>query len=67
MANIPLSVTWSNEILLFGILCSDLYPIFKKDVLIVVLMSSFLSSLFILEISPLSDVRLVKVFSHSVF
>ena len=30
------------------------------------LMSSFLSSLYILEISLLSDVQLVKIFSHSV-
>ena len=29
-------------------------------------MSSFLSSLYILEIRPLSDVGLVKIFSHSV-
>ena len=29
-------------------------------------MSSFLSFLYILEISPLSDVGLVKIFSHSV-
>ena len=31
-----------------------------------VLVASFLSSLYILEISPLSDVGLVKIFSHSV-
>ena len=30
------------------------------------LVSNFLSSLYILEISPLSDVGLVKIFSHSV-
>ncbi|KAL6089924.1 hypothetical protein STEG23_027236 [Scotinomys teguina] len=30
-----------------------------------VLMSCFLSSLYILEISPLSDMELVKIFSHS--
>lgn len=29
-------------------------------------MSNFLSSLYILDISPLSDVGLVKIFSHSV-
>ena len=34
--------------------------------LIRVLMSSFLSSLYILEIRPLSDAGLVKIFSHSV-
>ena len=34
--------------------------------LFVLLMTNFLSSLFILEISPLSDVWLVKIFSHSV-
>ena len=31
-----------------------------------ILISSFLSSLYILEISPLSDVGLVKIFSHYV-
>ncbi|CAO2609882.1 hypothetical protein LEMLEM_LOCUS14409, partial [Lemmus lemmus] len=30
------------------------------------LVSNFLSSLYILEIRPLSDVGLVKIFSHSV-
>ena len=34
--------------------------------LFVLLMTNFLSSLYILEIRPLSDVRLVKIFSHSV-
>ena len=34
--------------------------------LFVLLMSSFLSSLYVLEISPLSDMGLVKIFSHSV-
>ena len=34
--------------------------------LIRILVSSFLSSLCILDISPLSDVGLVKIFSHSV-
>ena len=31
-----------------------------------ILMSNFLSSLYTLEISPLSDVGLVNIFSHSV-
>ena len=34
--------------------------------LCVLLMTSFLSSLYILEIRPLSDMGLVKTFSHSV-
>ena len=34
--------------------------------LFVLLMTNFLSSLYILEIIPLSDVWLVKIFSHSV-
>ena len=34
--------------------------------LLVVLMSNFLSSLYFLDISPLSDVGLVKILSHSV-
>jgi hypothetical protein len=29
-------------------------------------MSSFLSSLYILNVSPLSDMELVKIFSHSI-
>ena len=31
-----------------------------------ILMSNFLSSLYILDINPLSDMELVKAFSHSV-
>ena len=31
-----------------------------------ILLSNFVSSLYILEISPLSDLGLVKIFSHSV-
>ena len=58
-----LSVFWPFELLL-RILCSVQYPIFSG--LIRVLMSSFLSSLYILEIRPLSDAGLVKIFSHSV-
>ena len=34
--------------------------------LFVLLMTNFMSSLYILEISPVSDVGLVKIFSHSV-
>ena len=34
--------------------------------LFVLLMTNFLSSLYILEIRPLSDVRLVKIFYHSI-
>lgn len=41
-------------------------PIFFLIRLFGLLMSSFLSSLYILEISPLSDVELMKIFSHSV-
>ena len=49
-----LSVFWLFELLLLRILCSVQYPIFKIE-LISVLVSSFLSSLYILEIRPLSD------------
>ena len=43
-------------------LCLGLYPFFIR--LFVLLMSSLLSSLYILEISPLFDVGLVKIFPH---
>ena len=55
-----LSVFWPFEVLLLRILCSDQYPIFLIG-LIRVLVSSFLSSLYILEIRPLSDEGLVKI------
>ena len=64
MLSTSLSVFWPFEILLFRILCLGLCPIFIG--LFVLLMSSFLSSSCILEISPLSDVGLEKIFSHSV-
>ena len=44
--------------------CLDLYPIFFIG-LFDKLISSFLSSVYILEISSLSDMELVKIFSHS--
>jgi hypothetical protein len=54
---------------LFGIpqlriLCLALYPVFNRA--IVSLESNFLSSFYILDISPLSDLGLVKIFSQSV-
>ena len=63
-----LNPLWPFDILLLRIFCLVLCPIFKVDYLVLfgILMSSFLSSLYILEISPLSDVVLVKIFSHSV-
>ena len=62
MLNISLNVFWPFEILLLGILYLVLYPNFNW---VGMLMSNFLSSLYILEIRPLSDVGLV-IFSHSV-
>ena len=47
------------------ILCLALYPIFKTR-LFGSLESNFLSSLYILDISPVSDLGLVKIFSQSV-
>ena len=55
-----LSVFWPIGVLLLRILCSDQHPIFLIG-LIRVLVSSFLSSLYILEIRPLSDEGLVKI------
>jgi hypothetical protein len=43
------------------ILCLALYPIFKKGYLFF-LESNFLSSLYMLDIIPLSDLGLVKIF-----
>ena len=45
--------------------CLALYPIFLIGLFDSVV-SSFLSSLYTLDIRPLSDVELVKIFSHSV-
>ena len=59
-----LSVFWPFEVLLLRILFSSV-PHFLIG-LIRVLVSSFLSSLYILEIRPLSDEGLVKIFSQSV-
>ena len=47
-------------ILLLRILCLDLYPIF------VIELFGSLMPLYILEISPLSNVWLVKIFHHTV-
>ena len=57
MLRISLSIFWPFEIFLLRNLCLVLYHLFR------ILMSNFLSSLYILKINPLSDVGLVKVFS----
>ena len=64
MLDISVSVFWPFEILPLRILCLVLYPIFNWVILILV--SNFLTSLHILQISPFSDEGLVKIFSHSV-
>jgi hypothetical protein len=66
MLNISLSDSQPLEIPLLRILCLDLYSLFFLIRLFGLFMSSFLSSLYILDINPLSAVKLVKVFSHSV-
>ena len=66
MLSISLRVFQSFEIYLLRVLCLGLYPNFFLIGLFVHLMSSFLTSLYILEISPLSDVGWVKIFSRSV-
>ena len=45
------------------ILCLDLHPIFNY--IVCFLMSSFLNSLYILEINPLPNLGLMKIFSYS--
>jgi hypothetical protein len=64
MLNISLSASQPLEIPLLRILCLPLYPIFSWVIWFVDY--KFLSSLYILDISPLTDVGLVKFFSHSV-
>ena len=65
MLNIFLGVSQPFSIPQLRILCLALYPIFKIG-LFGSLESNFLSSLYILDISPVSDVGLVKIFSQSV-
>jgi hypothetical protein len=65
MLNISLSASQPLSISQLRILCLTLYPIFKIG-LFVSLEFNFLSSLYILDISPLSKVVLVKIFSQSV-
>jgi hypothetical protein len=65
MLNISLGASWPFDIPQLKILCLALYSIFKIE-LFGSLKSNFLSSLYILGISPLSDVGLVKIFSQSV-
>ena len=65
LLSISINIIQSFEICLLRVLCLSLYLIFFIR-LFVLLMSSFLRSLYILHISPLSDVGLVKIFSHSV-
>jgi hypothetical protein len=65
MFNISLSASQPFEIPQLRILCLALYPIFNR-VLFGSLESSFLSSSYILDISSVLDVGLVKIFSQSV-
>ena len=59
-----LSIFWPFEILQMRIMFSSVHHFLIG--LFRVLMSNFLSYLYILKISPLSDVGLMKIFSHSV-
>ena len=61
MLSNSLNVFLPFEFLLSRIIWLDLYPIFNW-----IICSNFLSYLYILEISPLSDVGLLKIFFHSV-
>jgi hypothetical protein len=64
MLNISLGASQPFEIPQLRILCLAVYPILIG--LFGSLESNFLSSLYILDISPLSNVGLVKIFSQSV-
>ena len=68
MLDISLGASRPFAIPQLKVLCLDLYLIFlkKKIGLFGLLESNFLSSLYILDISPLLDVGLVKIFSQSV-
>ena len=63
MMNISLGVFQPSGIPHLRILCLALYLIFNR---VVSLESNLLNSLYILDISPLSDVGLIKIFSQSV-
>jgi hypothetical protein len=65
MLNILLGTSQPFGIPQLRILCLALYSIFKIG-LFGFLASNFLSSLYLLDISPLSDLGLVKIFSQSV-
>ena len=65
MLNIFLCASQSFSIPQLRILCLALYPIFSIG-LFGSLESNFLNSLYILDISPLLGVELVKIFSQSV-
>ena len=64
MLNISLGASQTFDILQVKILCLALYPILIG--LFGSLEPTFLSSSYILDISPLSDLGLVKIFSQSV-
>jgi hypothetical protein len=64
MLIISLGASQSFDIPQLRILCLALYPIFIG--LLGSLESNFLNSLYILDISPLSDVGLVKIFTKQV-
>ena len=63
MLKTSVSNSWLLEITLLGTLCDSVphFSIWLFDLLL----SNFLSSLYILDISPQLDVGLVKIFSHS--
>ena len=63
--DISLSASQPFKIPQLRILCLVLYPILIG--LFGSLGSNFLSSLYILDINPLSDIGLVKIFSKSVY
>ena len=63
MLNISLGASQPFKFLQLRILCLALFPILKIG-LFGSLESNFLSSLYILDISPLSDVGFVKIFSQ---
>ena len=65
MLILSLNTSWPFDIPQLKILCLALFPIFLVQ-LFVSLDSNFLSSLYILDISPQSDLGLVKIFSKSV-
>ena len=57
---------WPLIYLLWRNVCSSPLPIFESDFFLLLLLLSFRSPLYILDINPFSDIWFSNIFSHSV-